>query len=81
MKLPIHSLVTIGMPFAWRWISRFSLLTLLKAPFRLKVMSVTTLDYNYAWLTLFTSTRSACLVLRLGLPLNYVSRRSLCVLA
>lgn len=48
MKLAIHLRATIGIPVARRRVSRLTLFTRLKTPFRSNAISVTTLCLYYA---------------------------------
>lgn len=81
IKLAIYFLALVGILLARRQASRLSLLTPLKAPFRLNTTSVTILCLYHARSIALESTNKACSVVLLNRPLNWVSGSRLCFLA
>ena len=78
IKLVIYLLATVGILLTCRQSSRLTLLTPLKAPFRLNATSVTTLCLYHARSIALERTRRACSVVLPGRPPNWVSGSRRC---
>ena len=81
MKLWIQFLVLLGIPFFLKhWFSTLLAISL-KAPFRSNAISEITLDFFQAFIIALVRMRSACFVVFLGSPSNWVFGRRLYLLA
>lgn len=79
IKLAIHFLATIGILLTRRQVSRVTLFTLLKAPFRSNTTSVTTLFLYHAQSIALERISRACSVVLPSRPPNCVLGSRLCV--